>query len=197
MPLLLSMDHTALSMALPLNAPSSFIMPLPSPSDSYFVLPGYQTQIPSCLCAFVYAVPSPRLPFPTFFAKTPPTHSLWLCVDTASSSNCSLVTPGGPFCTWGHPPPSMLAFASPCWNRPRLSLLALRRVRSSLVTNDLESSVTQCSVLISGGFRGWSPAELSWEHWLLLINWVNNRSKPHNEKIIKKRAASDPLDFWV
>lgn len=123
MPLLLSMDHTALSMALPLNAPSSFIMPLPSPSDSYFVLPGYQTQIPSCLCAFVYAVPSPRLPFPTFFAKTPPTHSLWLCVDTASSSNCSLVTPGGPFCTWGHPPPSMLAFASPCWNRPRLCLL--------------------------------------------------------------------------
>ena len=105
MPLLLSMDHTALSTAWPLKAPSSFIMPLPSPSDSYSVLPGYQTQIPSCLCALVYAVPSPRLPFPTFFAKTPPTHSLWLCVDPASSRKCSLVAPGGLFCTWGTPTP--------------------------------------------------------------------------------------------
>lgn len=81
-----SMDHTVLPMDWPLPAPPASS---PSLSDSCFVLHGYLTP-DSCLCAFVYAVPSSTLSFPTFFVETPQTHSLRLYVDTTFSSKCSL-----------------------------------------------------------------------------------------------------------
>lgn len=108
-----SMDHTVLPMDWPLPAPPASS---PSLSDSCFVLHGYLTP-DSCLCAFVYAVPSSRLSFPTFFVETPQTHSLRLYVDTTFSSKCSLHhhLPPPKRVLWHLGLPSTIA---PCWDWP-------------------------------------------------------------------------------
>lgn len=81
-------------------------------------------------------------------------------MDFSSSIKCSLAPPGEPWDAL-----SVLALASPLLKLTMSVSSTLCRVESSFVTSGLVSSLTQGSVLIGGGLRGWSPAKLSWEPW--------------------------------
>lgn len=107
------------------------------------------THLCLCLCCSLL----PRLPFLTFFVKTPLTHALRLCTDTISSRKHSLVAPGRcSICTQGLPLPSLylLMLTQAVSLSPRLCVMWGHH----LLTSALLSSVTGYSVLPSGGRRG-------------------------------------------
>lgn len=160
----LSMDHTALFRDWPLPAPPSSF---PSLSDFYSVLHSFQNpEFFHALVSLLMLFPIPRLPFPIFFARTPMAHSLRLCIDSIASRKWPLL-----------PPPPWALFAlraslystfSLCWNSLCPSHLCFVQGEVTTCSSMRVSPVILCSVLLRGGLRGWSPAELSWEHCVLL-----------------------------
>lgn len=145
------MDHTALPMDWPLPVPPASF---PSLFDSHSVLHSCQnpkffhTSVP-LLMLFL----SPRLPFPSFFAKIPLTHYLrlhryhflqeWHLVSNP--------TPGGPCLHLGTPSIRALLPHAEIDLVPSLSPLLCARWCHHLLINALVSSVTHCNERISGG----------------------------------------------